>query len=118
MADLGVEQVEQLRGLLIQEQAEIEMSLESGVEAARPVQLDQPIGRLSRMDAIQQQQMARASREALDLRRRQIQSALAAIEAGNYGECRRCEEPIGYARLQARPEAPFCIGCQAELERR
>ncbi len=92
--------------------------IESGADAAKPVELDQPIGRLTRMDAIQQQQMARAARAALNVRRGQVLSALAAIDAGTYGECKHCEEPIAYPRLQARPESSLCIACQEELERR
>ena len=31
-------------------------------------------------------------------------------------ECRRCEEPIAPSRLEARPEAPFCLDCQEEID--
>ncbi|MCK5912686.1 MAG: TraR/DksA C4-type zinc finger protein, partial [Desulfuromusa sp.] len=34
-----------------------------------------------------------------------------------YGECRMCEEPIGYPRLQVRPESPFCLECQKQAEK-
>ena len=44
--------------------------------------------------------------------------ALARIADGEYGACLSCEEPVGYARLKARPETPFCIACQARRERR
>ncbi len=115
---LSPTQIDELRGLLLQAREEIASLLEAGADAAKPVGLDQPIGRLTRMDAIQQQQMARASRVALDLRRGQIQSALAAIDAGTYGECKSCEEPIAYPRLQARPETALCIACREALERR
>ena len=37
---------------------------------------------------------------------------------GSYGFCRLCEEPIGFKRLQAKPEAPFCVNCQSRHERR
>lgn len=37
-------------------------------------------------------------------------------EAGDYGDCENCGEPIGYSRLEARPEARFCIACQTRLE--
>ena len=32
--------------------------------------------------------------------------------------CRRCEEPIGYKRLSARPESPYCLDCQDEIDRK
>lgn len=35
---------------------------------------------------------------------------------GAYGDCESCGDPIGYSRLEARPEARFCIACQTRLE--
>lgn len=40
-----------------------------------------------------------------------LQSALARIAEGNYGQCESCGEPINEARLQALPEATLCIAC-------
>ena len=34
-----------------------------------------------------------------------------------YGDCKVCGEPIGFARLRARPESPACVSCMAKLER-
>ncbi|MDH5492578.1 MAG: TraR/DksA C4-type zinc finger protein [Myxococcales bacterium] len=95
----------------------LELALEGSREAAQVVSLDQPIGRLSRMDAIQQQKIAEASRGQQQRRLGQVRVALAALEAGEYGVCRACEEPIGMRRLSARPESPFCLPCQARRER-
>ena len=44
--------------------------------------------------------------------------SLIGIDRGDYGACERCGEPIGFSRLQARPEAALCIACQTLLERR
>src|SRR5579862_3753578 len=46
---------------------------------------------------------------------RMIEEALDRIEAGDYGVCLRCEEPIPAKRLQAVPWAKYCVGCQQEL---
>ena len=54
--------------------------------------------------------------EQLQLRLRMIAKALAAFEEGEYGYCRRCDEPIALARLQAKPETPFCVQCQSKAE--
>jgi DnaK suppressor protein len=47
-----------------------------------------------------------------------LKRALAAIEDGTYGECEECGNPIGFSRLQARPEARLCISCQTRAEKR
>lgn len=45
-----------------------------------------------------------------------IKHALAKFNDGSYGECEECGNPIGFSRLQARPEARLCIGCQTRVE--
>lgn len=97
---------------------ELRESLEGSADAARPVELDQPaVGRVSRIDAIQQQKMLEATRASQRVRLQQIRSALARFEENEYGECQGCGEQIGYARLKARPESAFCIECQTSRER-
>ncbi len=44
-------------------------------------------------------------------------AALAGLDAGDYGTCVDCAEPIGVPRMQAQPFAIRCIGCQERLER-
>ena len=77
-----------------------------------PVELDQTrIGRLSRMDALQGQAMAEAQGERRRLERLRINSALARIADGSYGECLRCHDDIAEARLRADPATPVCLVC-------
>lgn len=49
---------------------------------------------------------------------RTIRHALLKFADGSYGECEQCGNPIGFSRLQARPEARLCIACQTRSERR
>lgn len=80
------------------------------------VELDQgAVGRLSRIDAIQQQKMAEAQGRRNELRLKQIDVALNTLAADDYGWCKKCGEPIGYRRLKARPESPCCVACTQEL---
>lgn len=95
---------------------EIKEALHSSTDSERPVDLDEPIGRISRIDAIQQQKMARASRDRLQGRLRAIGAALQRVEHDDYGDCALCDDPIGYGRLAARPETPLCMPCQSERE--
>ncbi len=47
-----------------------------------------------------------------------LKRALARIDDGSYGQCEECGNPIGFSRLQARPEARLCIACQTRAEKR
>ncbi len=85
---------------------------EAGAEAARPVTLDQSrVGRLSRMDAMQGQQMAAETVRRRTEEIQRIRAALSRIEKDEYGYCLRCEEDIDEKRLESNPSAPLCIRC-------
>lgn len=74
------------------------------------------IGRLTRIDAIAVQGMEKMSRGQLSIRLQQIEAALRAFDAGRYGRCNRCKQPIDLQRLEALPEAPLCMRCQEDME--
>ncbi len=110
------EQIAELTQILEEVRREIEAQLDASREDVKPVDLDEPIGRLTRMDAMQQQNMTKAGRRSLEARLKQIAGALAGVQTGDYGFCVRCDEPIGYPRLRARPESRLCVHCQEHLE--
>ncbi|KKB86144.1 hypothetical protein VW29_03540 [Devosia limi DSM 17137] len=75
-----------------------------------PVQLDQQsVGRLSRMDAIQGQALAQASDQRRQARKVALEMALRRLEAGEFGDCVDCGEPISPKRLEIDPAAALCI---------
>ena len=83
-----------------------------GEDAQKTVRLDQTsVGRLSRMDALQQQAMARATQGRRDVTRQRIARALDRIETGDYGLCLDCGEPIPLKRLELDPTVTLCISC-------
>ncbi len=47
---------------------------------------------------------------------RKVKLAMERISEGSYGTCEACGNPIGYARLMARPVAVQCIDCKTEAE--
>lgn len=46
---------------------------------------------------------------------RDVISALKMVEAGKYGVCKYCQQPIAEARLRARPTSSSCIDCKKTL---
>ena len=55
--------------------------------------------------------------QMLETRERQFLDALRSVEAGEYGRCKRCREDIHPERLEAIPDAKYCIRCQELVER-
>jgi DnaK suppressor protein len=83
-----------------------------GEEARRTVTLDQQsVGRLSRMDALQGQAMAKATAARRAAQRRRIAAAFERMDEGEYGYCTECGEEIAGPRLDLDPAVPTCISC-------
>jgi DnaK suppressor protein len=53
----------------------------------------------------------------LERRLADIQAAQKSIDAGKYGTCARCGNPIEMERLEVKPDATLCVKCQSEVER-
>lgn len=84
----------------------------SGQDDRKPVELDQQsVGRLSRLDSMQVQAMARAADTRRAMAIRQIDAALIRMDEGEYGWCVECGEEIAPKRLDSDPAAPRCSAC-------
>ncbi|MBW1828088.1 MAG: TraR/DksA C4-type zinc finger protein [Deltaproteobacteria bacterium] len=97
---------------------EIIAAQESRKKEVAPVELDQArVGRLTRMDAMQQQAMSQAAARLADLELQRIQSALGRMQSGDYGYCIICDEEIAEGRLRFDPSILTCISCAKEADR-
>ena len=100
----------EIEKILLTKRAEIEALLAQTDADTAPVALDQTQqGRLSRMDAMQQQAMA-AETQRRRLRDIQlINGALQRMKDGEYGYCVTCGEAVEAEHLKLDPATPFCI---------
>ena len=86
-------------------------------QGGAPKELDQTrVGRLSRMDAMQQQAMSQAAARLSAAEQQRIKTALVRIENGEYGYCILCEEEIAEKRLRFDPSLLICISCAEKAE--
>lgn len=84
-------------------------------EGREPVTLDQDsVGRLSRIDAMQLQEMALAQARRRKTELGAIDAALQRIGEGEFGYCLKCGEDIAAARLEHSPSVTTCIACAKE----
>ena len=78
----------------------------------KPVELDQQaVGRLSRMDALQQQAMALAFERRRGVQLGRVETALKRLGDGSFGYCALCDEEIGDKRLALDLTTPMCVKC-------
>ena len=88
-----------------------------GQKSIQPLSLDQSrVGRLSRMEAMQQQEMAQAASRLTAMEEQRIRTALDRVKSGDYGYCMNCEEEIVEGRLKVDPSVLICIDCAREAE--
>ncbi len=113
---MTADQLQQCKDKLLQLQKE-HQALKKELEqefatASDTVVLDQSsVGRLSRMDAMQGQQMALEASRRREIHAEKIEGSLLRIESGNYGNCFSCEEEIPFPRLEADPTNTRCLKC-------
>ena len=83
-----------------------------GADERAPVELDQTsVGRLSRMDAMQQQAMAAAQARRRAARLAALEAALRRVDLGEFGWCEACGEAIPEGRLGIDPCVTRCVAC-------
>ena len=107
-----VTDLEKARQRLAAKRDELEELSRISQEARATVELDQQsVGRLSRMDAMQQQAMAEAQERSRKRDLIRIAQAERRIREGEYGYCSECGEEIADGRLAIDPMAEKCVSC-------
>lgn len=109
---LAPAQLTQIRDELVRTLARLERSLRIAGAADRAVDLEQDtVGRLSRIDALQNQGLVRSLEERERTQLTQIADALRRMDEGSYGACNACGGAIPFERLLVYPETRACTTC-------
>ena len=109
--------IDHFRSLLLKQRQILLDIATSGAQGAETVELDQTrVGRVSRMDALQQQAMSQEAMRRRQIAMQNINDALARIESGDYGYCADCGDEIARGRLEIDPAGTLCVNCARKLE--
>lgn len=104
--------IDALRQRLLTERDELTHDAEVTAEERDVVVLDQTsVGRLSRMDALQNQAMQVETERRREIELKRIDAALKRIDEDEYGYCVSCGEEIQPKRLDMDPANPVCVDC-------
>ncbi len=107
-------ELREFKTLILSRLEELERNSLAGQDAQSVVELDQQaVGRLSRMDALQNQAMAKAQQTRRDLEARRLRAALDRMAEGEFGYCEDCGDDIPRRRLDLDPAASKCVSCAA-----
>ena len=105
--------VDQARQTLEAERARIRLALEEEIDHPRVAHGAQTAAATE----VTESQRSVQLREREEQHLTQIEGALKRIEAGTFGRCQTCGQPIAPERLEALPWAQDCINCHAKKRR-
>jgi len=84
-------------------------------EKTKPIAPDCSLGRLTRQEMIQEQQVNEHALHEAEIRVNKLKYALQKVDKEGYGICAECEEEIIFGRLMLLPESTHCVACISEL---
>jgi len=102
-----------LKKKLIEYIAKSESEIESFKDMVKPITPENSLGRISRMDAINNKSLAEAALRTKKKKLAQMKIALGKIDDQQFGLCDNCKQPIQQARLIFMPESTKCVRCAA-----
>ena len=80
-------------------------------DLTRPISPENAIGRISRMDAINNKSVNEASLIQARDKHKKLQEALSKVDEADFGICARCGQPIPEGRIMLMPQAKRCVRC-------
>lgn len=80
-------------------------------EQSKPVSLDNSIGRISRMDAINNKSITESALRQAEAKLSKLNQAKDNIGKPDFGKCIKCKQPIPIGRILLMPESNKCVNC-------
>ncbi len=108
------EEKKNLKSKIEDEIAHLKKQIAALEAKTKPIAPDCGLGRLTRLEAMGEQHVNSKVLDEAKLRLTRLQNALQRIDHPMFGICIECEEPIGIARMEIRPESVRCVACAAE----
>ena len=105
-----MDQVE-IKHKIIEEISKTEKLIEEYKEMSGPVEPDDAIGRITRMDAINNKSVTEASLRQAEEKLRNLKKVLSKHGTKDFGLCLRCGKQIPVGRILFRPESLYCVNC-------
>ena len=102
-----------LKKKIIEEISKAEIDIAEMEKMAQPITPENSIGRVSRMDAINNKSVVDAALRTKRAKLTKLQVALKKVDEENFGNCVMCNNPIQPLRLMFMPESTRCVRCAA-----
>lgn len=103
--------IKDIKQKLVSEIEKTEKIIADYKEMTKPVSPDDAIGRVSRMDAINNKSVTEASLRKAEDKLRGLNHVLSQLGSEDFGKCLMCNQPIPLGRILSRPESVYCVNC-------
>ena len=108
---LSSEEKEEIKEALLRQAAVLDERIAEYRELTKPIPPSEAIGRVSRMDAINNKSVNEAALRQAEKQRQGLNRALQRLDDDRFRLCPRCGEPIPTGRLLLMPGAMTCVRC-------
>ena len=111
MSSLTQEEKQQIQEKIESDIATLEGQISDLEQKVKPISPDCGLGRLTRLEAMGEQDVNNKILDESRLRLTRLNNALQRIDKPIFGTCIECDEPIGFERMLVRPESVRCVDC-------
>lgn len=96
---------------VLEEFEKTKQSIADYKEITKPISPENAIGRISRMDAINNKSVAEAALRQAESKLKNLQIVLDSIDDNDFGTCMKCKKPIPLGRILLMPQSRHCVNC-------
>lgn len=108
-------QLQQIKNKIQEDLISMQHEIDGLKEKTKPIIPDCSLGRLTRQEMIQEQQVNEHALHEAEIRVNKLKYALQKVDKEDYGICAECDEEIIFERLMLLPESTHCVACKQEL---
>ncbi len=108
-------QLKEIKTKIILDIKAMQKEIDDLQDKTKPITPDCSLGRLTRQEMIQEQQVNEHALHEAEIRLNKLKYALQKVDKEGYGICLECEEEIIFGRLMLLPESSHCVSCKSEL---
>jgi len=108
---LTASEIDKIRGIITSQLNKLELDIKEYTELTKPISPENAIGRISRMDAINNKSVNEAALRNSKNRQQRLKRTLAELDSSSFGLCRQCGNEIELEKLLVMPDSVRCVTC-------
>lgn len=105
------QELKDIKEKVVQEIEKTEKSIEDYRDMTKPISPENAVGRISRMDAINNKSVAEAALRQAEVKLINLHNVLNSVDGEDFGLCLNCQKPIPIGRILLMPQSRYCVNC-------